>query len=1394
VVSALLLLACTAHAQNQTWLDAGPSNDWSVTAPNWNGAAVWAPGSNAIFNGGGETVEIASDVLVNNITFNSSGYIIADANADSLFSLSTGSIITVTTANHLATISESIAAGDINKAGAGILLLSGNNGFGGAVNVTAGTLRVGSNGALGTTAGATSVSGTASVELQDGVIITGESIAVGSGGADFFGGLRAGAGATATWAGGITLNSGNRLGALADGVLDVTGVISNGTATGLQISAIGSTSATLGIVRISGTSNTYSGTTSIIRGRLQLGADNALPAGTVVDVDSSSANEDSIFDLNGHVQTIGGLARTNAGGGLGLSSVTNTSATAATLTLAVAAGSQTYSGVIQDGAGLVNIVKSGAGTQTLSGANQYSGSTTVSAGALIFSGNNTLGAITVSGGSMTLSGSNTINGNISTSGTLTLSGANTIAAGTTLQVSTSMGILVLGNAGALGSITAGTVANGARIVLQNGIIMGAGKTLTLAGNGGNNNGALQTEVGGTATWAGNIVTSGDIRVGGGDNGNLIITGVISGTGSVLYSRGTNATTTLNSINTYTGDTQLYASAGTTGARLVIGVDNAISASSRWAIYSLATANFIMTMDLNGKVLTMSAMDTHGGSGQRHSAGDQLYIQNDAENTSSTYTLSGNNISVEQIYNGKVNDGLSGAGGVSLVKNGTFTQTLVAANGYTGSTTINAGTLQLGKSRDANLGYTGSFGSLASPTIILNGVGNQSVANTTLANTGTLTLDNLGTFNNGSNRLADAALLSLRGGNFIYRGSELAATNSSETVGTLEAHSKRSILTITYGGTNTATLNVGSFSRVPLGGLLFVNGANLGLDSAVTASVSRIFFNPATPPELIGTTVAASTGIGTLKTLQVIPGMVGEATDTSGGAGTATGVPNTFLTYNAETGLRPLNPTDEFVSSFTAGNNVRITAAATVASTMSVNSLIISATGTNAYTTTIGSGKTLTVASGNILFTGGQNLIFGQGGTLAFGNREGIITSYAGGNTQITSIMTGSAGVSLYGTGQYVTNQQHTYSGGTGLYIASTVPQSNSQGAPGAPTSGPFGTGVLILGGSAIRATSSNAVTIHNQVELRADTTFPSGGAASTLTFTGPVSLSNGTRTLTNSADAHTYFSGVISETAAGSGLTIAGTSARAIVLSGDNTYTGATTVGSNTTLVINGNQSAATGAVNVNAGTLAGMGTVGGAITVASGATLNPGDIGAATTASSNGTLTTAGSLTLKAGSNTNLQITTASFTSTDSFGYNEPGSAGYIDYVINHGNIAGGAGAAHDKLIFTGLNQEAGGKITVTSNGLVPTAGQIFNLLDWTDLSTFSGNLGPTSRNGAADSGFDLDLPDISASGYAWDTSFFASHGIIVITPEPGRVLLFGLGLAMLGMRRGRGKMMKPE
>jgi fibronectin-binding autotransporter adhesin len=61
-------------------------------------------------------------------------------------------------------------------------------------------------------------------------------------------------------------------------------------------------------------------------------------------------------------------------------------------TIGVNNGSGTFSGMIRDDIGPLNLVKTGSGTQTLAGANTYTGTTTVAAGALVFQGTASISA------------------------------------------------------------------------------------------------------------------------------------------------------------------------------------------------------------------------------------------------------------------------------------------------------------------------------------------------------------------------------------------------------------------------------------------------------------------------------------------------------------------------------------------------------------------------------------------------------------------------------------------------------------------------------------------------------------------------------------------------------------------------------------------------------------------------------------------------------------------------------------------------------------------------------------------------------------------------------------------------------------------------------------------
>ena len=98
----------------------------------------------------------------------------------------------------------------------------------------------------------------------------------------------------------------------------------------------------------------------------------------------------------------------------------------ATLTIGVKDGSGTFSGAIIQGGTTLSLVKQGAGTQTLSGNNNYGGSTTVNAGTLQIGAGGTTGSL--GGGWVTVAGTLIFNrsDNYGTGGGQGFSGAGTI--------------------------------------------------------------------------------------------------------------------------------------------------------------------------------------------------------------------------------------------------------------------------------------------------------------------------------------------------------------------------------------------------------------------------------------------------------------------------------------------------------------------------------------------------------------------------------------------------------------------------------------------------------------------------------------------------------------------------------------------------------------------------------------------------------------------------------------------------------------------------------------------------------------------------------------------------------------------------------------------------------
>jgi fibronectin-binding autotransporter adhesin len=211
---------------------------------------------------------------------------------------------------------------------------------------------------------------------------------------------------TATYSGaisvtGVTQAGGHFGSAGTGGTLDLTGAITHTAA----LPADRIINIRSGSVQLSATGSTYS-ELRLSEGLLTLGVANAIPNSAVLRVgDNSNASNSSTFDLNGFDQELAGISRNNFGSGAS-STVTNSSATAATLTLDTAVSS-TYAGLVT---GNLSLVKQGGADFTLgTGTHGFTGTTTVEDGRLAVNGNISTSLVTVKDGG-TLGGTGTLGG------------------------------------------------------------------------------------------------------------------------------------------------------------------------------------------------------------------------------------------------------------------------------------------------------------------------------------------------------------------------------------------------------------------------------------------------------------------------------------------------------------------------------------------------------------------------------------------------------------------------------------------------------------------------------------------------------------------------------------------------------------------------------------------------------------------------------------------------------------------------------------------------------------------------------------------------------------------------------------------------------------------------
>ena len=585
--------------------------------------------------------------------------------------------------------------GSLTQMGSGssMLTLTGaSNTYTGPTTVSSGTLQISSGSASGDflASSGVSLSGSAALLIFNGSgqstyggVISGRGnlLQTGSGmltltGSNTYTGkttvsactLQVGNGGSGEWLSSGSIALSNNAALIFDGADQPTyaGAIS-GTGSLTQMGA--------GVLTLLG-SNTFTGSTTISAGTLQLG--NGIASGTALSSSTVANSSALVFDLP---------------------------------------GSSTFSGAV-NGSG--SLTQAGTGLLTLTGSNTYAGGTSILSGTLQFANSQSVGgtgAVSNNGGlvfsqpgALTYGGTISGNGSIAQTGpgTLTLSGP---VSGSSLTQSGSGVLILTGN----NTYTAATTVSAGALQVGNG---GSGESLSSPAINVGSGAALLFSQSDSLVYSGSISDSGSITQSG--SGMLTLSGAISGTGS-LTQPGPGLLTLTSNSNTYGATTisagTLQLGDGNNPGNLGTGklLDNGTLAfnlpanstfggviSGNGSLAQVGPNMLTLTNSSNSYGATTISSGTlqlgngtlAGTAGTGAVVNDGTLIFNLPGNPTLGGAISGNgtlifNLSGNPTFNGTI----SGQG--YLVQAGTGVLTLTGSNPFTGSTTISAGTLQLG---------------------------------------------------------------------------------------------------------------------------------------------------------------------------------------------------------------------------------------------------------------------------------------------------------------------------------------------------------------------------------------------------------------------------------------------------------------------------------------------------------------------------------------------------------------------------------------------------------------------------------------------------------------------------------------------------------------------------
>jgi autotransporter-associated beta strand protein len=796
-------------------------------------------------------------------------------------------------------------------------------------------------------------------------------------------------------------------------------------------------------------------------------------------------------------------------------------------------GGFTFSGTIADGDNNYGITKSGTSALVLSGANTYGGGTTLTGG-LVRIGRDSVGTAEAITSSAIGTGTLTFNdGGISSNGTTarTILNAVNFTGNAVLGDTSASGKLTFDGATSLGAAVRTLTVNSEAEFTANIDDIGGG--ITKAGAGTLILSGTNSYTGGTTVTAGTLVLSGANSFTGGTTvtaGRLALTGSMSGGGAVStsgtgvldqsasgvisgassFTQGSSGTSILSGANSHTGGTTVTAGtlvlSGTnsfTGGTTMTGGILSVSAAANLGV---AGSNLVFdggTLQITGNTLTSIS-----GLGRTVVFNSGKTVGLDIASATNTFTA---NQLLDQ-----------GTGG--LTKSGVGTLVLNQAHTYTGTTTVSAGTL--------NLGGSTANGSLDSTVLTMTG-GTFSYTRTG-GTTQSFTTTNI---NGGGTSITTVAGNTLNLGNLV-KGTRVSVDfGTAGTITTTRANDSTGIIGgwATFGGDNWAVANGASSAITGFAGtytLTSAAGNTAGNYNALNMSVdsSQTLGAVITPNTLNFRTAGAYTLTltGTTNTINSDGIMV-----TSAVGNNASVITGGSLRSSSNGSLNIIQ------------NNT--------SNTLTIGSIIVN----NSTSGLVKSGAGKLILTGVNTYTGNTVI---NGGNLEIGGA---------GNISANTIISGDGSLTWNSSTTATLNSGNTFSGGFNLNsgIVGTIGVGNYTG---------FGTGLLTLNGGQLRGTNTTAATIiENDVRWNNLVTFgrPSGGQP-IFTFNGNVTLDGAVGvTGTGTEPISLTINGNIGEATVGSSFSFNPSGAAGspvLTLNGQNTFTGNITSSGVRPLVIGG--------------------------------------------------------------------------------------------------------------------------------------------------------------------------------------------------------------------------------